>query len=104
MLGVVRQQVMVDDVIPDRDASQPTISVTGVSRWIGWAMEGVLLVMLVAGPWMYGAVHPGFEFVLDVGLLLLLVLWATRMLRVASFERSACMNSRRAAIGGSSPR
>src|SRR5262249_42180276 len=39
-----------------------------------------LLVMVVASPWMYGAVHPGFELLLDVGLLLLLLLWAARML------------------------
>jgi O-antigen ligase/tetratricopeptide (TPR) repeat protein len=48
--------------------------------WVRWPMEVVLWLMLVAAPWMYGAVHPGFELLLDVGLLILLALWAARML------------------------
>jgi O-antigen ligase len=44
------------------------------------AQEVVLLIMVSAGPWLYGAVHPGFELLLDLGLLLLLGLWALRML------------------------
>src|SRR5258707_1131338 len=44
------------------------------------AMEAVLLLMVSAAPWAYGAVHPGFEFLLDVGVALLLALWGVRML------------------------
>jgi O-antigen ligase/tetratricopeptide (TPR) repeat protein len=43
-------------------------------------MEGVLLAMVCLSPWAYGAVHPGFEFLLDAGLCLLLLLWGVRML------------------------
>jgi O-antigen ligase/tetratricopeptide (TPR) repeat protein len=53
---------------------------TGVPGLVAWAMEVVLMIMVVAAPWMYGAVHPGFELVLDVGLTVLLGLWAIRML------------------------
>jgi hypothetical protein len=49
-------------------------------RVLAWPMEAVLATVVVAAPWMYGAVHPGFEFVLDGGVALLLVLWAVRML------------------------
>jgi O-antigen ligase/tetratricopeptide (TPR) repeat protein len=48
--------------------------------WVFAAMEIDLLVITAVGPWMYGAVHPGFELVLDVGLLGLLALWGLRML------------------------
>jgi O-antigen ligase/tetratricopeptide (TPR) repeat protein len=63
----------------DRDASLTFSSPLAVPPLIAWAMEGVLLLMAVSAPWMYGAVHPGFELVLDVGLALLLLLWALRM-------------------------
>ncbi len=44
------------------------------------AMEAVLLALVFLTPWAYGAVHPSFEFLLDVGIALLLALWAARML------------------------
>lgn len=44
------------------------------------AMEAVLLILVCLSPWVYGAVHPGFEFLLDVGIAVLLALWAARML------------------------
>jgi O-antigen ligase/tetratricopeptide (TPR) repeat protein len=44
------------------------------------AMEVVLLLLVCLSPWAYGAVHPGFEFLLDVGIAVLLALWAARML------------------------
>jgi O-antigen ligase/tetratricopeptide (TPR) repeat protein len=44
------------------------------------AMEAVLLALICLSPWAYGAVHPGFEFVLDLGIAVLLALWAARML------------------------
>jgi O-antigen ligase/tetratricopeptide (TPR) repeat protein len=43
-------------------------------------MMGLLLFLVCCSPWVYGAVHPGFEFLLDAGVALLLVLWAVRML------------------------
>ena len=36
--------------------------------------------MVCAAPWVYGAVHPGFEFLLFAGVGLILALWAARML------------------------
>jgi O-antigen ligase len=42
-------------------------------------MEGIVIVMVCASPWVYGAVHPGFEFLLNVGLGLVLVLWGVRI-------------------------
>ena len=44
------------------------------------AMEAVLLALVFLTPWAYGAIHPSFEFLLDVGIALLLALWAARML------------------------
>jgi len=43
-------------------------------------MELVLLILVILSPWAYGAVHPGFEFLLDAGVGLLLLLWGVRML------------------------
>ena len=43
-------------------------------------MEAVLLALICLSPWAYGAVHPGFEFLLDAGIAVLLALWAARML------------------------
>jgi hypothetical protein len=44
------------------------------------AMEIVVLASVLAGPWMYGAVHPGFELLLDIGLAVLLLLWGVYLL------------------------
>jgi len=44
------------------------------------AMEAVLLALVFLTPWAYGTVHPSFEFLLDLGIALLLALWAARML------------------------
>jgi O-antigen ligase/tetratricopeptide (TPR) repeat protein len=44
------------------------------------AMEAVLLVLVCLSPWVYGAVHPAFEFLLDAGIAVLLALWGARML------------------------
>jgi O-antigen ligase/tetratricopeptide (TPR) repeat protein len=43
-------------------------------------MEGTLLALVCLSPWAYGAVHPGFEFLLNAGVALLLLLWAARIL------------------------
>jgi O-antigen ligase/tetratricopeptide (TPR) repeat protein len=42
-------------------------------------MEALLLVLVCAAPWAYGAVHPGFEFLLDAGVFGLLLFWAGRI-------------------------
>src|SRR5437868_3933017 len=44
-----------------------------------WGMEGVVLLMIVLSPWALGAVDPVFEFALDAGVGLLLVLWAAKV-------------------------
>ena len=44
------------------------------------AMEGLILLLVCLTPWAFGCVHPGFEFLLDAGLALLLLLWAANML------------------------
>jgi O-antigen ligase/tetratricopeptide (TPR) repeat protein len=43
-------------------------------------MEVIVLVLVAAAPWCYGAVHPGFELLLYAGVALVLVLWGVRML------------------------
>jgi O-antigen ligase/tetratricopeptide (TPR) repeat protein len=53
-------------------------------------MEALLLVMLCLSPWAYGAVHPGFEFLLYAGLGALLVLWAVRMLLEGRVSWTRC--------------
>jgi O-antigen ligase len=44
-------------------------------------MEGLVLAMVVLSPWAYGSVDPEWEFWLYVGLVLLLGLWAIRLLK-----------------------
>ncbi len=53
-------------------------------------MEAILLLMIMASPWVYGAVHPGFELLLDVGIGLLLALWGGRMLLEGQFTWQKC--------------
>jgi O-antigen ligase/tetratricopeptide (TPR) repeat protein len=43
-------------------------------------MEAILLAMVGLSAWAYGAVHPGFEFLLVTGVGLLVVLWGARFL------------------------
>src|SRR5262245_45269191 len=42
-------------------------------------IEGLVLTMLAIAPWMFGAVHPLAEFVLAIGLAVILLLWALRL-------------------------
>ncbi len=65
------------------DKEAPSSRTTAYSPLIAcvvWAMEAVLLALICLSPWAYGAVHPGFEFLLDAGIAVLLALWAARML------------------------
>src|ERR1700733_11397703 len=44
------------------------------------AIELVLIVLLCLAPWGFGGFEPVFEFLFDLGLLVLLVLWGLRMI------------------------
>src|SRR5437868_5587259 len=50
-----------------------------LSRVLRWGMEGVILLMVALAPWALGSVDPVFEFALDAGIALLLVLWAAKV-------------------------
>src|SRR5882672_4319942 len=78
--------------LPRSRASAARVAAPSIAPggWLGAAMEGVLALMVVAAPWMYGAVHPGFELLLDAGLLLLLLLWAARMLVERQLTLARC--------------
>ncbi|HEY7310619.1 MAG TPA: O-antigen ligase family protein [Gemmataceae bacterium] len=53
-------------------------------------MEGFLLALVCLSPWCYGAVHPGFELLLDAGIASLLLLWAVRGLLQGRFSWRKC--------------
>jgi O-antigen ligase/tetratricopeptide (TPR) repeat protein len=53
-------------------------------------MECVVLLLVVASPWAFGAVHALSEFILFAGVALLLVLWAMRMLVEGSLHWRRC--------------
>ncbi len=50
------------------------------TRLVRGAMEAGLLVMVCLSPWAFGAVEPEHEFLLDVGIAVLMILWGARML------------------------
>src|SRR5262245_50444562 len=54
------------------------------------AIETVILVLVCAAPWCYGAVHPGFELLLFAGVSLVLLLWAARMLLEGQLTWQKC--------------
>ena len=65
------------------DSSPLTASSSPPSAYVPYvvtAMEAVLLALVCLSPWPYGSVHPGFEFLLNAGIAVLLALWAVRML------------------------
>lgn len=68
----------------------PSASRTASPAWIKGVMEAVLLLMVVAAPWLYGAVHPGFELLLDLGVLVLLALWALRIVLERQLVLARC--------------
>src|SRR4051794_40385699 len=59
-------------------------------RIVRAAIEAVILLLVCLTPWAYGAVHPGFEFLLYAGLGLVLALWAVRMLLEGQFAWKKC--------------
>ncbi len=64
---------------------------SSTTRLLSTAMEGVTLSLVVLAPWPLGSFSPFFEFLLRVGLALLLILWAVRMLaRTALLLAAVC--------------
>ena len=53
-------------------------------------MEAVILFLVCTSPWVYGAVHPGFEFLLLAGVSVLLALWCVKMLVERRFYWKKC--------------
>src|SRR5947199_1879898 len=47
-------------------------------RLLRLVMEWIVLLLVILSPWAFGAVDPPYEFLLYVGVALLLVLWAVR--------------------------
>lgn len=66
--------------MPNQDHNTAFSTRHQLSRLLALAMEALLLGMICLAPWVYGAVHTGFEFLLDAGIGLLLLLWGARML------------------------
>ena len=60
------------------------------ARLLQHLIEAVVLIMVCFAPWAYGAVHSGFEFVLDVGVAVLTVLWGLRILCQGQFTWQKC--------------
>jgi O-antigen ligase/tetratricopeptide (TPR) repeat protein len=71
-----------------RDAGTPGCP-KGV-RVIRAGIEALVLLMVCLAPWAYGAVHPGFEFLLYVGLGGLLALWGARLLLEGQLTWKKC--------------
>ncbi len=61
-------------------SSSPPARRSSLAAFLVIAMEAVLLILVCLSPWTYGAVHPGFAFLLYSGVAVLLALWAARML------------------------
>ena len=65
---------------PEQNPGRPTLpGPSKASRWLIIGMEATVLSLACLSPWVYGAVHPGFEFLLLAGVALLGALWAARM-------------------------
>jgi O-antigen ligase/tetratricopeptide (TPR) repeat protein len=54
------------------------------------SMEAVVLVMVCLSPWAFGAVAPNHLFLLDLGIAVLMILWAARMLLDGQFSWRKC--------------
>jgi O-antigen ligase len=59
-------------------------------RWLNVLIEGVVLILVCYSPWVFGSVHPVFEFVLYVGVALLLMLWGAAMVRDGQLSWQKC--------------
>src|SRR5262245_30361056 len=60
------------------------------SRLMRVLIEIILLVMICASPWLFGAIDPSFEFLLDAGVALLMLLWAIRIFADGKLTWSKC--------------
>ena len=54
------------------------------------SMEAVVLAMVCLSPWAFGAVEPEHEFLLDVGVAVLMILWGARMLLEGQLSWRKC--------------
>src|SRR5438874_1670250 len=60
------------------------------SAWLGVAIESVVLALVVASPWAFGAVEPEHELVVDAGVAALAMLWGARMLAEGRLRWRPC--------------
>ena len=70
--------------------ASPATGNSGLAGRLPVIMEMVLLTMIAFAPWVYGAGPPGFEFLLDAGVSLLVVLWGLRMLLAGEVSWTKC--------------
>jgi hypothetical protein len=54
------------------------------------ALEAGVLAMVCLSPWAFGAVEPEHDFLLDVGIAVLMILWGARMLLDGQLSRQKC--------------
>jgi len=59
-------------------------------RWLGVAIEGLILLLVVLSPWAFGCTEPIFEAYLCYGVALLALLWAGRILLQGRFVWKKC--------------
>src|SRR5689334_21631362 len=59
-------------------------------RLVRGSLEAVVLVMVCLAPWALGAVEPEYEFLLDVGVAILMVLWGALMLLEGQLSWRKC--------------
>jgi O-antigen ligase len=60
------------------DMPAPRAGRLRIVRALNWSMEGLVLLVVVVTPWVFGAVHAYFEFYLHAILGVLLLLWAAK--------------------------
>jgi O-antigen ligase/tetratricopeptide (TPR) repeat protein len=60
------------------------------TRLVRGAMEAGVLAMVCLSPWAFGAVEPEHEFLLDVGIAVLMILWGARMLLEGQLSWRKC--------------
>ena len=66
------------------------ILVARLTRLVRGAMEAGVLAMVCLSPWAFGAVEPEHEFLLDVGIAVLMILWGARMLLEGQLSWRKC--------------
>src|SRR5439155_5328682 len=85
-----RCAMMANADLPARRRPPDPVEPTTTDRWLSALMEGVLCAMVVGAPWLYGAVHAGFEWLLDAGVAVLLLLWAVRIVAARQLVLVRC--------------